>query len=82
MDLVSGVVVYVLLWWWVFFMTLPFGVRPPENPELGHATSAPSHPYLWRKALAATVLAAILWGGVYWAIDTNLFSFRDAIQDW
>ena len=27
MDFVSGLVVYLLLWWWVFLMSLPFGVR-------------------------------------------------------
>ena len=64
MDIVSGVVVYVLLWWWVFFMALPFGAHPPEAPEQGHATSAPRNPYLLRKALVATVVAAVLWGGV------------------
>ena len=39
MDFVSGVVVYLLLWWWVFLMSLPFGVRIEDNPEAGHATS-------------------------------------------
>ncbi|NQW09753.1 MAG: DUF1467 family protein [Alphaproteobacteria bacterium] len=82
MDVVSGVVVYILLWWWVFFMTLPFGARSPKTPELGHATSAPINPYLLRKVLATTVIAAVLLGGVYWSIDANLFSFRDAIRDW
>ena len=28
MDFVSGLVVYILQWWWVFLMSLPFGVRP------------------------------------------------------
>ena len=49
MDFVSGVVVYLLLWWWVFLMSLPFGVRIEDNPEAGHATSAPARPMLWRK---------------------------------
>ena len=46
MDFVSGVVVYLLLWWWVFLMSLPFGVRIEDNPEAGHATSAPARPML------------------------------------
>ena len=47
MDFVSGLVVYLLLWWWVFLMSLPFGVRTEAQPEAGHAPSAPSQPYLW-----------------------------------
>ena len=34
---------------------------------------------LWRKALAATVLAAIAWAGVFWVISADLFSFREAV---
>jgi len=78
MDFVSGLVVYILLWWWVFLMSLPFGVRPPADPERGHATSAPERPMMWRKAAAATVIAAVLFGIVYLIIDSGLISLRPA----
>ncbi|MBL6595657.1 MAG: DUF1467 family protein [Candidatus Puniceispirillum sp.] len=74
MDLVSGIVVFILLWWWVFFMTLPFGVKTPDQVEPGHATSAPEKPMLWRKAMIATGIATILFGFVYWIIDSKLIS--------
>ena len=77
MDITAGIVVYVLLWWWMFFMSLPFGVRRTEQVELGHDTGAPEKPHLWKKALAATVLAAILWLGVNWLINAEIISFRD-----
>jgi predicted secreted protein len=77
MNVASGIVVYVLLWWWIFFMALPFGARAPEQPEVGHATSAPARPHLWKKALAATVISAVLWLVVWWAVNAELFSFRD-----
>ena len=35
MDIVSGVVVYILLWWWVLFMVLPFGAKAPERVGRG-----------------------------------------------
>ena len=79
MDIAGGVVVYVLLWWWMFFMMLPIGVRRAEHVEEGHDAGAPERPYLWRKALAATVLAAIAWAGVFWVISADLFSFREAV---
>ena len=41
MGIVSGIVVYILLWWWVLFMLLPIKANAPDNPEVGHATSAP-----------------------------------------
>ena len=77
MDFVSGLVVYILLWWWVFFMTLPFGNKPPEDLGDGHAASAPERPRLWIKAGASTVIAAILFAGVYAFIAADIISFRD-----
>ena len=74
MDIVSGVVVYILLWWWVFLMTLPFGVKSPETIETGHATSAPERPLIWRKVGVATVIAAILFSIVFMVIDSGIIS--------
>ncbi len=59
MDLVSGL-------WSICFCgggcsyELPFGVRTEEQPEKGHAPSAPRQPYLWRKIATTTVIAGIL----------------------
>lgn len=74
MDIVSGIVVYILLWWWVFLMTLPFGVKSPKTVETGHATSAPERPLIWRKAGVATIIAAILFIIVYMVIDSGMIS--------
>ena len=76
MDFVSGLVVYILLWWWVFLMSLPFGVRPPDEPEQGHATSAPAKPMLWRKMAASTLIAGGLFVLVYLVIDSGVISFQ------
>jgi predicted secreted protein len=76
MNIVSGIVVYILLWWWIFFMTLPFGAAPPANVERGHATSAPQKPRLLIKAGVTTVLAFVLWLAVNAVIAAGLFTFR------
>jgi predicted secreted protein len=73
---VSGFVVYVILWWLVFFLTLPWGVRVPDEPEPGHASSAPANPRLGLKAGVTTVLAGVLWGVAYWIVEADLISFR------
>jgi hypothetical protein len=51
MNWVTGLLVYVVVWWIAFFMVLPWGVKVPDEPEPGHASSAPDRPMLWRKAL-------------------------------
>ena len=79
MDFVSGVVVYLLMWWWVFLMSLPFGVRTEENPEAGHATSAPARPMLWRKIAVTTVIAAGLTAIINWIISSEIISLGIAV---
>ena len=81
MDVASGIVVYVLLWWWVFFMSLPFGVRQVESVEAGHEPGAPEKPHLWKKALAATLIAGAFWFAVDWVVYAELISFRDMAKD-
>jgi predicted secreted protein len=74
MDFVSGLVVFLLLWWWVFLMSLPFGVRTLDTPEAGHAPSAPARPMLWRKVLVTTIIAAVLTVLVNWIISAQFIS--------
>jgi predicted secreted protein len=61
MTFTTGVLVYVMIWVVVLFMALPWGVRPPESPEIGHATSAPEKPYIGLKILVTSVISAFLW---------------------
>ena len=74
MDLVSGAVVYLLMWWWVFLMSLPFGVRAEVEPEAGHAPSAPARPMLWRKVGASTLIAGVLTAVINWVISAQIIS--------
>lgn len=65
---------YFICWWLAFFIVLPIGVRTPEIDavEPGMADSAPIAPYLWWKALGATILSAIIFGAIYVVIAYRL----------
>ena len=76
MDFVSGLVVFILLWWWVFLMSLPFGVKMPDEVESGHATSAPEKPMLRRKIAISTAIASVLFTIIYWIIASGLVSLN------
>ena len=76
MGWLSGILVYLVVWWLVIFMVLPWGVKPPDNPEPGHATSAPDRPMLWRKAAITSVITAVVWVIIYLAIENSWVSFR------
>ena len=80
MSWLAGIVVFVIVWWLVFFTTLPWGVRAPHEVgvpvEPGHAPSAPVRPRLWLKAAVTTGITAVIWVIIYIAIDRDWVSFR------
>lgn len=82
MDLVSGVVVYVILWWWILFMVLPVGVKREQDVQIGNDAGAPQKPMLVRKLIATTVIAAVVWIAVDQFIRADIISFREMVKDW
>jgi predicted secreted protein len=76
MNPVTGIVVYVIIWWTVLFAVLPWGVHVPDKTEPGHAESAPDRPLLLKKAIATTLISAVIWIGFYFLQRSNLISFR------
>ena len=72
MDFVGGIVAYLVIWVVVLFMVLPFGVRQPEETESGHMPGAPENPRIGLKFLVTTGIAAVIWAGLYFAIDYGL----------
>lgn len=80
MSLTGGVVVFVLLWWLVLFMVLPWGVRTQDEAGetvQGAADSAPERPLLWRKAAITTAVAALLWSAIYLALASGWIRIED-----
>ncbi len=73
----TGILVYVMIWWVVIFAVLPWGVRVPETHEPGHATSAPERPMLRRKAAITTAISAVIWLGVYLIVESGLVTLRE-----
>ncbi len=72
----TAIVTYLLLWWLTLFTVLPWGNKMPEEPEQGHATSAPVHPNLKLKFLVTSCISAILLLLVYILIEIKIIDFR------
>lgn len=72
MSLVSLLAIYFVVWWIVLFAVLPWGVRTQDEEgdvTLGTAHSAPTRPLLIRKAIATSIMAAILVAGFWVAVE-------------
>lgn len=66
------VAIYFIVWWIVLFAILPFGVRSQhEEGEMAEGTDpgAPVMPHLWKKALATTIVAAVITVLLFWGLS-------------
>ena len=68
MTISNAVLIYVMLWVVTLFLVLPWGVKPADVNDLGHATGAPLHPRIGLKLLITTLGAGVLWGGVFFVL--------------
>lgn len=66
------VAIYFVIWWTVLFAVLPFGVRGQhEDGEVTDGTEpgAPINAHLWQKALATTLISAVLTVLIFWGMS-------------
>ena len=79
MNPVEGVVTFLILWWVILFMVLPFGVNRVSNPEEGHDPGAPERPQLVRKLLVTTGITVFVFSIIFAIVNSGLFSLRDLV---
>ncbi|MCC7282023.1 MAG: DUF1467 family protein [Acetobacteraceae bacterium] len=80
MGIATLVALYFVVWWLALFVVLPFGTRPRDaTPEEGGWRGTPERPYMARKLLATTVLAAVIWGLVWYLTETDWFGVREGL---
>jgi predicted secreted protein len=81
MGWVTGIAVYIVVWWISLFGVLPWGVHRSENPMPGTVESAPDRPRLGFKFLVTTGVATIFWLIIYALVKSDLLSFRDMAKN-
>ncbi len=81
MGWITAVFVYFVTWFLMLFVVLPWGARRPDNPEPGHADSAPDQPRLALKFTITSLLAAVVWLVIFLIAESNLISFRDMARE-
>lgn len=77
-NIITATAVFVVVWWLVLFITLPFGVSRTEESDLepGQEAGAPAKPMMWRKIAVTTLITIILWVLFYYLSEAGLISFR------
>ena len=76
MSPLLSVALFFVLWWMTLFAILPIGIKSQyEAGDVvpGSEGAAPQQPMLLRKAGLTTIVAAILFGCVYFVVSDHLF---------
>ncbi|MDE2384657.1 MAG: DUF1467 family protein [Alphaproteobacteria bacterium] len=77
MKFQSMIAIYFVIWWLTLFMVLPFGVKNAHEAgvtvEQGDDPGAPVLTRLWWKAAINSVVAAVVFAGVYYAYTHGVF---------
>jgi len=79
-TILSGLVVYLVGWWLVLFMVLPFGVRSHEEAnvamEPGQATGAPVRANILLKFAITTLITSALFAILWIVVEYEIVDFR------
>lgn len=84
MNLISLVAIYFVVWWVVLFAILPWGTRTQEEEGeaiLGSMPGAPAKPMLVKKAIGTSIVAAVIVGLLWLAVDVYGLNLQ-AISNW
>ncbi len=75
MSILTGIMVYLMIFWTVLFMVLPWGNRAPDAPDIGHAGSAPANPRIGQKFLWTGIISTGIWVMIWLLIQANVIDF-------
>ncbi len=53
-------VIYLILWWLVFFVMLPFGIERDQDVRFGNDPGAPKKSQIKKKAIISSFVTLIL----------------------
>ncbi len=79
MSTTSAFATYIIIWWLVLFMVLPFGAKAKierEGIEEGHDSGAPAKPMMLKKILVTTLISLVAFGLFYFAYEGGYINLR------
>ena len=73
MRIGTAIAIYFVVWWIVLFAILPLGVKNAheagETILEGNEPGAPVDPQLGRKAIITTLVSAVVFAAIYFALQ-------------
>ncbi|MCF8474380.1 MAG: DUF1467 family protein [Emcibacter sp.] len=80
MTIANHIIVFIVCWWMVLFMVLPWGIKghheSGEDFQTGIEPGSPIKANMGKKVLVTTGIAFVVWG-IFWAVmEFNLISLN------
>lgn len=78
MSWAVGLAIYVVIWWLVIFLVLPWGRRDTigsEDVVKGQDAGAPEKPRMLFKMAVTTVASGVIFAAIYWITESGAISF-------
>ena len=81
MSITGSIVIFVLIWWIIFFSLLPLDVDRNKIKNIeGVDTGAPENPKLLKKLLFTTLIASVIFVGIYLLVKYDYLNLRNFIS--
>ena len=74
------IVIFVIIWWLVLFIVLPFGIERDENSIKGNDPGAPKNPNIGKKFIYTTVITSIIFVGIYYMVSIDFLNIRELLH--
>ncbi len=75
MGIFTGIILYVMIFWLLIFMVLPWGNKVDETVETGNSTGAPANPRIKQKFMITAGLSVVVWVIVFSLIHFQVIDF-------
>lgn len=75
MNVFTGIVVYLMIFWTLLFAILPWGNNAPHKIEEGMAGSAPENPRIKQKFMICAGLSVLIWLVIFLLIHFQVVDF-------
>lgn len=81
MNIFTGIIVYIIIFWTALFMVLPWGNRAADKAEAGMAGSAPANPRIKQKFLITFGISTVLWIIIFLLVHFEVVDFYEISRE-
>ena len=81
MNIFTGIIVFLLIFWTLLFVVLPWGNKAKDKPEVGMAGSAPANPRIKQKFIVTFGVSAMIWVVIALLIHFEIIDFYKIARD-